>query len=616
MSAANESPGPESQVEHAARLAILAAALICLGVIALGSLGLLSRLPLAVFTLGLFAFAVFSARSAASFSPRDLLPPWPLLIALPLLLLQTLVSLPLLPAEWDAMTYHLFLPARWLQEGSLVHVPTVFGDDSAAFAPQNGALFYAWWLGLANGDLGVGIIQVAGLGLLAAAVFLLVRRLGGSVLAAAMAVATLPWLEPVQHWTFSANVDIFMTAFWVAAAAFLLGGEGRRQDLLYGGLALGLALGTKTLAVPLAAGLVLLAAPRLRHAPRRDLLLFAGATALTGSYWWLRNLVCYGNPLFPLDLSLGSWRALPGVYPSSAVMHSVFHIAGLADWLKVVHTLWGTAICLLGLLGLAALIRHAARAVAGRRLALELALLAAGWTFFVWSGVPHNNQIRFLLPALALVLVGWGLLLDRIPRRLPQALVCGLAWLALAADSRPDLFLRHRLALLASPVDPRSAALAEADYALWRDGYLPFNRPETAPTRIAYSGGNVPYALVGPQLRNRVVYCNVQGRPEDDFHDFWLRTGKARYDSYLTGIYRGEENAATWIACLEKERIEAVVLFWVIPVDVPRSWRLDEGFPIERGFLRERPDLFRPMVQTERAEIWSVKPWASAATSP
>lgn len=586
---------------------VLSAALICGATLALGLAGFLSRGPLALVTAGLLALA-FAVRRFAPTITVQTLPLWPLAFGLPLALLQTLAVWPLPPTDWDAMTYHVFLPARWLEAGALVSVPMVFGDENPAFAPQNGELIYAWWMGLVSGDTGVVGLQAAALLLLASAVYLLARRFGAGPLAAGLAVAALPWLEPIQRWTFSANVDLFMTAFFVAAAALLLAGA-RRSDLLFGGLALGLAIGTKTVALPLAAGLAALEAPRLLAAPRRDLLLFAGGAASTGSFWLLRNLYQYGNPLFPLDITLGSWRPLPGMFGTEAMRLSVLHLASFSSWLNGLRQDWGSQTCVFVLAGWAGLaLATPSEGREQRWPPLRLAALAVGWALFVWKVVPFNAQYRFLLPSLALAAPGWALLLERLARPRRRVLACGLGLMALASFSRPDQFLLARLRWLTSPQGVRVAALAEADFALWAGGYLPFNETGGERHRIAYSGANVPYALVGPGLRNAVRYCRVQGEEESGSLEFWRRD-RARLPFYMPGLYRGQENAETWLACLEKERIDTVVLFWIIPVQVPESWQLDEGFPIERRFMRERPDRFRRVLQSESAEIWAVREW-------
>ncbi len=54
---------------------------------------------------------------------------------------------------YDSLSYHLFFPARWLQEHRLSIVPTPFSDEAQAYAPANGELFFLWLMLPFHGDL-------------------------------------------------------------------------------------------------------------------------------------------------------------------------------------------------------------------------------------------------------------------------------------------------------------------------------------------------------------------------------------------------------------------------------------------------------------------------------
>ena len=151
----------------------------------------------------------------------------------------------------------------------------------------------------------------------------------------------------------------------------------------------------------------------------------------------------------------------------------------------------------------------------------------------------------------------------------------------------------------------RMAFLAQADYRVWRAGYLMFNDPALAPQRIAYSGVNVPYALAGPGWRHRVTYCNTQGREDDGFYDFWDRQPRL-YPTHKPGLYRGGDDFDVWWACLERRRVDTVVLFATLPVERPQHWPLSGDFPVERDWMRQRPELFEPVLLTAKTEIYRV----------
>src|ERR1019366_9929072 len=42
------------------------------------------------------------------------------------------------PQAYDSLNYHLYFPARWIQDGRLSIIPTPFGDEAPAYAPVKG----------------------------------------------------------------------------------------------------------------------------------------------------------------------------------------------------------------------------------------------------------------------------------------------------------------------------------------------------------------------------------------------------------------------------------------------------------------------------------------------
>ncbi|MEM7584977.1 MAG: hypothetical protein AAF560_16405 [Acidobacteriota bacterium] len=462
-------PVPVAHSERYLQTLTLAALLITLPVAGLGFAGWLSGAALAVVAVAGFALAWGLTRSSQMPQQQPSIPlpdwvRWPMVLTALAVTCDVLAHLPMPPIDWDAVTYHLYLPARWLQEGRIFHVPTVFSDNAAAYAPQNGALFFAWQMALTGYDLTTNVSQLVCLALLALALYRICRLLRVDRGSALLAVTTLPWLAPVRRWTYSANVDLFMLAFAIAALYWGLRYLERPTagTALAGGLASGLAAGTKAIGLPLVALLTLpfvaatlgrrpgdLGRRRLGDLGRRrlgDLVRFLAAALVSGGWWYVLNLWRTGNPLFPVRLSLLGLIELPGAYGSEALRAGEFHLDGLGAVGQSVRLQWGLTTCLLMVLGLIALASRARRDLCRRRrrphaaLLLALALL---WAAFFVSVVPHNNQARFALPTLAISLVGWALLLQqarRAGRRRALALwSVGIAAAALAAQPWRDL---------------------------------------------------------------------------------------------------------------------------------------------------------------------------------
>lgn len=643
--------------------------LLALGFIAtscalLAACGLLGRTGIVV-TSALFALtspkgsATRSSSTATGWSRwRSLGLALPLVLCGWLLIVDLATYLPVVPSNWDAMGYHLFFAARWLQAGALETVPTVFGDPAHPFGPHNGALIFAWQMALLGRDATTNCCQLAALAVLCLALFRLGRGIGAD-LGPAILVALLPlWLEPLRHWTYSANVDVFLIAFGVATLALLLAYQKTRRprDLLAAGLAGGLAAGTKLLGLPLAGvpGLVvtlwLLGRRRWHH-----LALYLGSAVAAGGWWALRTALWTGNPLFPLHLELGPFT-LPGAYGGEALRNSEFHIANRVDLLVWTGEHLGTVTLALALSGWVALL-IVARRPRRRGPALLVAGASLAWALYFLFASPHNNQSRFVLPAVALALAGWGPILSAFGRRWGRAAGLGL-WFAVvllcAFESKPwhalaetfgvfeavdlspiawltlvvltvalGLFWRRRRSLLTAGslgallvLLPMVAAfhaetgrpyvLSNADYRLWSSGYLPLLEAPVPPLRIAYSGISVPYVLMGSGWRHEVRYVNTQGEADDGFFDFWQRDQRL-YPIYKPPIYRGADHEATWLAHLEYHRIDLLAVFILHPAERGMIASTPERFPIEAAWARGNPDRFVPILTTPTAEIYSLR---------
>lgn len=668
--------GPRAASEVFLRLGLVAAVSMVGSVALLGGLELLGAWQLLAFALALYGAARLAKALPAAWpgavSRRRAALFWPAALAGAFAAAGVAVYLPASPVNWDAMTYHLYFPARWIQEGRLFHVPTVFSDSSSAFAPQNGALFFAWQMALLGSDATTNVSQVACLAFLAAAVYRLALLSGIRRQAAMLAAASLFWLAPLADWAFTANVDVFMIAFWAGAVYWLRLYLARREwgSLLACGLASGLAAGTKTVGLPLAAVPAGILAVRLLGERRWKELAAAAAAAVGGGGWWyLRNLWLYANPLFPLDFGVGRLR-FAGVYTVATLRRgSPFHIEEAERWFRSVGLQLGFAAVVFFAAGLAGLVflasgvrRHRPRAW----VALAAIGFAVAWAWYVFAVVPHNNQARFLLPSLLAASLGWAGWLDAVPSRRARSAVFLLGIGALAWQARPDwawsyvldrleasgvgvgswMLLAAAVAALGTWALPggrrgggrpirlaaaavlaltvglaahhaarsRIAFLADGDFRAWAGGYLLLDDPSLAPRRIAYSGLNIPYALAGARGQHEVVYCNTQGGSGDGLYEHWARDRRL-YTTPGPGIYRGDDDFDVWSSCLEERRIDTVVVFALIPLGRPSHWRLSGEFPIEREWMRRRPGSFRPILSGDRAEIYEVVGLAGGAES-
>lgn len=364
-----------------------------------------------------------------------------LLVVAGLALALDLVASTAPPSSADALVYHLALPKRWLELGTI-------GDpfwQYAAFYPLGIETLFAQGLAIGGGSTASALHAFLGL-FAALGVFGLARELGAGDVLAGAAGAALFVLQGVVTWEATSTFIELGLTFYVVLAAWhavrFTRTPGYRPALWTGFLA-GATAGTKYLG-PLAVAFLLLPFGLLvlRRGRPGHLAGALGLTALVGGPWYLKNLIVTGNPVYPLVFGGKGWTSAAqaslevsqhDVYPG--VSGPIVRVALLPIDL-LLHggnfdrgQYVGTAIFLFAASALFV------RARAEARVALAA---AAGYTVAWWLILP---QARYLLPALAIMAaVGGGaaasLLRAGGRRRLVTGAVlaaAGAAWLVPSA---------------------------------------------------------------------------------------------------------------------------------------------------------------------------------------
>lgn len=231
-------------------------------------------------------------------------------IAVVVLAVQLYLIAVVAPSNWDSMAYHLSRAAYWLQYQSVGHYSGATLRQTGS-AP-NAEILVAWVMLLPGSDRWVEITQWLSLAGIMAAVFSGARLLGfaaGAGMFAATVLLLLP--QPLLQSTTTQN-DLVVAFFVAAAVLFLVRGvrDHHLGDLTIAGLALGLAVGTKTtalFALP-ALGLAALASWRAWRPPRgllvRGAAVMVAGTVALGSFNYVLNTIDTGDPFGQLSRSV------------------------------------------------------------------------------------------------------------------------------------------------------------------------------------------------------------------------------------------------------------------------------------------------------------------------
>lgn len=358
-----------SAVEAAFATVLLGLALATLLPLGLGLVGMLRPVPIVLGSLALaagLARAAFgparaarsrarlaAVRTAARGGLRDLrAQPFALavvLIATVAAALHVWLALRFPVADYDGLTFHAFRVDVWVRAGGLVHTPTdgVFGawPVEADAAPGGVDLLGALGTTVLGRSTLADLVQLPFAALGGLAVVLVARAIGidrARSLAAGALLCATPAVVAQLNTTYT---DVAMGACVLAAfaplATWVAEGQVRANVQLARTLlcatALGLALGAGSFGlVPLAlAAVALVVLALVQHLDTeqagRLVVAFAVPIVLLGSFWYLRNAVTYGNPVYPSPLSVAGLVLVDAPPEAAATDAFAGGIAGSPD---------------------------------------------------------------------------------------------------------------------------------------------------------------------------------------------------------------------------------------------------------------------------------------------
>ncbi|MDQ1509632.1 MAG: hypothetical protein QOG50_1476, partial [Actinomycetota bacterium] len=332
----------------------------------------------------------------------------------------------------DATWYHMPTAARFAQSGSTWRLHLIDTSSLTVFYPAGSELLHAVGMVFLHTDALSRVLNLGWLMLGLLAAWCIGARYGVApltLLGAALLFATpqLVSLEAGQ-----ALNDVAVTALLLAAAAVIVNAVVFEKEwkilpapLAIAGLAAGLAVGTKWTALVAVAALTVGIPFLSRRADRvRNAALWLGVIAVSGGYWYLRNLVAVGSPVPPQRIGLGPVQ-LPYVAPGIPTFSITRHLTDSDTWHHVIlpalrasfGPVWWLVLIFAagGLLAGVVLIRDRSvqlAAVAGIACVMSYVLTKQGFTLAFWKGTP-----RYAAPGLALGLVILPVALSRASRR-------------------------------------------------------------------------------------------------------------------------------------------------------------------------------------------------------
>ncbi len=320
----------------------------------------------------------------------------------------------------EVARYHLPKAIRFATSGNTTE--PFFTDTELGFLiayyPDSSELLHAYGVSLLGNDFLSHFQNLALLGVALTAAWCIGRPFGVAPVAAAAAAVVLGGPQMATLQAGNALNDMFGITFILASVGLLVGtdlksaGRETRNTVVLAGLAAGLAAGSKYTHLPAACMIVLavvIATPmqlRLRRFAQ-----MAAPFALTGSYWYFRNLFLVGNPAPASEYHLGpiSLPAPANDHPTFPLSEVLFSGDAWRDWLApgletALGRLWPIVIAG-AVLGAVAALRHRSRSI---RVAAAVALTSFATYILIPQSIgPDHDRIdtffanvRYVGPAL------------------------------------------------------------------------------------------------------------------------------------------------------------------------------------------------------------------------
>jgi hypothetical protein len=210
----------------------------------------------------------------------------------------------------DDINYHAVAAARWIRDGSF----TIPRCIMHGYFPYNTELL-ALWFQLPSGlDAWVGATGVFW-ALLIAVCSASLCRLSGNSNSTAILLAALTICSPRIYWLvrmytstdLSGAAMLLCGAYFCCSSLLSTARQNRLAFAVFCGLAVGWAVGAKVSFVPAAAVLALFLLVQCwlwygRTEACYVATVFAASLMTTGSYWYIRNWMLTGNPLYPTEV--------------------------------------------------------------------------------------------------------------------------------------------------------------------------------------------------------------------------------------------------------------------------------------------------------------------------
>ena len=255
---------------------------------------------------------------------------------------------------FDDFSYHAASCAHWIKDGYFSIKPFNYH----AYYPFNSELISLWLMIPFKNDCEVYLAGFFWIALLITlcALFVFPQKNGKIKMFAVMSLIILSNVIYENGKSFSA-VDLACPAM-VLCALYMIGKKiNNLSDYAFSGLFLGFAIGSKISFLPVAlVFFIFILADKSNPANKKtkNFILFISCMAVTGSLWYLRNLILTGNPLYPAEFMFFKGAMTSDYLNKTKLIHWLTSSnLNMHDYLAIIkhHLNWPYSLGILSVLG-------------------------------------------------------------------------------------------------------------------------------------------------------------------------------------------------------------------------------------------------------------------------
>ena len=500
--------------------------------------------------------------------------------------------------EADALTYHMPCVVKWLQNESIRTPYYNAYVGPIGYYPGNYELLSLFTVLPFHKDLFVNLVNFFMFVPFGVVIYGILKKLNVSEKVATIAPAIFLTTPIILRQAGIPQNDLFLV-FTLAVSVYFLAKillkERVSQSLALFSITLGLFVGTKSNAIVFGFAIFLIMTVSILVSQRFKAKAFLHismafiSTFILGGFWYLRNLIVTGNPLFPLDVKLFGVNFFDGYLGFTEKMHGYSMAAHLQDpglTAKFLESfiLSSGSVGVFALVGSALSVLFLLKFKKEYKLLITLFFLSV-FFFAVYIISPFSYQniypnIRYLLP---FILIGFILFIALISKLKRAVFVSyGLAVLTILSTfhlianqseyveyTNDYVFVSFDFPAFRSFDDifiqDVNADTSDHKYVINRDLIQAFefvdeNIGEDA--KIAYTNFGPHYPLFGKNLTREVDYVNVNECTYCIYHDYMYSPDSilrdANYDDWKSNLiemdkeYLIHADFSDWSQKLEK----------------------------------------------------------------